>query len=135
MSNFERNTEVKETLRIGRYANALKISCLLIKYECYVADDNYLHGEAAIDGISLIPLLRYLEKNGLDYKFHQMIEKILEERMIENKVDQKYLDLLETKGVAFREFDGRGIKTIVDMFGKDILYLNKLYRIKDDPNF
>ena len=136
---FERNNDVLDTLTIGRYANALKIDSIVIKYESYVADADYVHGETDINGLSLIPFLRHLVRDGLDYNFHQWIQEKLIEKMTEYKIDQKYIDRLEISGVAFKYYpegsEKWDIKTIVDMFGKDVLYMNRLYKIKNDPNF
>ena len=136
---FERNSDVKEVLKIGRYANSLTVDCLMVKFECMVSDDDYTFGEMPIEGLQLIPLLRHLERDGLDYQFHQMLTRLSKSRINQYEIDCKYKKKMEITGTVFRHDSSSeseySIVLIPDMFGKDVLYMNKLYRIKDDPNF
>jgi len=147
---FERDTEVKEALKIGRYANAFKVKELILNFSVQVYDRDYAlvrrNSHHIMRGTELIYLLRFLEKRGLNREFHDIlmnkiphfIQGSLDNHGNPIRFDERTGLEPEIKSVILYpedKFDENGRffdpRTIVDLFGKDVLYMNKLYRIKE----
>ena len=149
---FERKSDVKETLKIGRFANAYKVSELMIHFsvQVYDRDRALLRRKAhySVKGTELIPILRFLEREGLTYELHKiflsksiaMVQGAKDNHGNPVQWDKDSLDP-EIDQIAFftDERDDRGRilepRTIVSLFDEDIVYMNKLYKIRKHPEW
>jgi hypothetical protein len=155
--NFTRGGDIKETLKIGRKANALKLSHFDVKGKLaipvnkksltnkIIAKYHFNEDTSAIvvpvnfalSEMALIHALEILAQNGICKRFHEYIEYL----MIKRAPDEikKYPDIpfcldkgIKTKLKWVLLNTGHLLSTIQLTFkttGMDLLYHNQLYRI------
>lgn len=156
-TNFERGNSVKDTLKIGRYANALEIYSITIRGIVYGSwppeeiefahlDPDKTH-HFSITGDILIVALEMMEKEGISKKLDNYFKKLIIKR--HKKVIQDAINVNGSAGSVIYDIKNPEIKSIyfdhnadsifpVDrmmllpkMLDKDVLYQDKLYRIKN----
>lgn len=157
--NFERGGDIKETLKVGRKANALKLSCIDVKAEAAIPVIKgsltekimikYNLNEETValkmgfgfllSEVALIRVLEILSQDGICLRFNDYINELILIRIPDEikKYPDFFFDLTskdiltKVKWILLRSEDG-DFSTKQLTFketGRDILYKNKLYRI------
>lgn len=157
---FERGQNVKDAVKIGRYANAIGIDHLdvigkipgkwqkSVEEEFKSLDPSKMHS-FGIAGEALLWILHEMEKSGISKKLDNKIKELIVKRHIKvvddavkhnghpGSVDYD-LDDSYIKSILFHRNDVDSIYpydkiiSLPDTLGKDLLYDGKLYRIKNE---